>query len=86
MPDYTAMKQQHRLQELEADNKHFEVQNKVLQARLEAAFKERDEALFDLAFRRDLFALQESQLNWMRDQLAKQLTLLQENGLAEYGN
>ena len=32
---------------------------------------ERDEALFDLAFRRDLYKLQENQLDEMRNQLAE---------------
>lgn len=55
--------------------------------------KERDEALFDLAFRRDLFKIQENQLDELRKQLAvarkqnnERLTILQEHGLAEYGN
>ena len=90
---YLTNKHLERINELEADNKHFEVQNKVLQARLEAAFKERDEALFDLDFSRDLYKLKDVQLDELRMQLAvarkqnsEQLTILQENGLAEYGN
>jgi len=50
--------------ELKADNKHFENQNKVLTV-------QRDEALFDLAFSRDLYKLQESQLDELRKQLAE---------------
>jgi hypothetical protein len=43
----------------------------VAEGSLLGAIKERDEALFDLDFRRDLFKLQESQLNEIRKQLAE---------------
>jgi hypothetical protein len=43
----------------------------VAEGRLLGAIKERDEALFDLDFRRDLFKLQESQLNEIRKRLAE---------------
>ncbi len=43
----------------------------VAEGSLLGAIKERDEALFDLDFRRDLFKLQESQLNEIRKRLAE---------------
>ena len=149
MPDYTVTQLQERLEELEYEVKdcrksclYLEMDRDKWKAAAVAFEKERDEALFDLAFRRDLFKLQENQLDEMRKQLAeavsschiwqsghselvddrnrwvslasvrreeylqaatlvndlnkelailrkqntKQLTILQEHGLAEYGN